>query len=179
MRLHHKERDRLLQAVMLGMALMDKATRETLDPADFDEPMAGVLAEMQKPRPNVGVIDRWADDCLGVIRDGKQKFPEAMLARLKRNADLRQMQKENGYEAIFVRMAEVTERRKRQAANAKAKRVEAVRLAEEVQSRSEKGSEAGAGDTGSGGVPEVVPGVSVLPGAEATRDAPQVASQSC
>jgi hypothetical protein len=114
-RLPNAERERLLEAVLFGMAMADKAIRESLDPTDFTYPLAAIVEEIQKPKPETWKLNGWLLDALSVERSNGTKVTDACLARLKHNADLREMQKRHGLDGVFAKLALLSQERKRTA----------------------------------------------------------------
>lgn len=113
------ERQRLLEAVIFGMALADKAIREQLAAMDFQYPLAAMVDEIQKPKPEMWKVDGWLRDQLSVERASGVKVFDACLERLKRNAAFRDLKHSRGYEATALQIKELLEMRKRTAEDAK------------------------------------------------------------
>jgi hypothetical protein len=103
-----------LELFVLGMAIADKQFRESLDATDFTYPLAAIVEEIQKAKPEMWKFDGWLLDALSVERAGK-KVADACLERLTKNADLRELQKCHGLDAIFARLALLSQRRSRTA----------------------------------------------------------------
>lgn len=108
----------MLEAVVFGMAMADRQVREALDPKDFTYPLAAIVEEVQKAKPETWKLDGWLLDALSVERAGK-KVADACMERLKLNADLREFQKCHGLDAIFARIELLSQSRKRTAQSAK------------------------------------------------------------
>lgn len=108
------ERERLLEVFVVGMAIADKVYRDSLDPTDFTYPLAAIVEEIQKPKPEMWKVDGWLLETLTVERNGT-KVTDACLARLKHNADLREMQKRHGLDGVFAKLALLSQQRKRTA----------------------------------------------------------------
>lgn len=113
-RLPSPERERLLEAFLLGAALAEKTIREQLNPIDFTYPAAAIVEEIQKPKPEMWKVDGWLQDVMSVERNGT-KVIEACLNRLKHNADLRELQKRHGLDGVFAKLALLSRERSRTA----------------------------------------------------------------
>ena len=113
-RLPNPGRELLLEVFVLGLAIADKQFRDALDPTDFNYPLAAIVEEIQKPKPEMWKVDGWLLDALAVERNGK-KVADACLERLTKNADLREFQNCHGLDAIFARIAQLSQQRERTA----------------------------------------------------------------
>jgi hypothetical protein len=105
----------MLEAVVFGMAMQDRQFRESLDPSDFTYPLAAIVEEIQKSKPETWKLDGWLNEVLSVERTSGTKVTDACRARLKQNADLREMQKRHGLDGVFAKLALLSQERKRTA----------------------------------------------------------------
>ena len=112
-------KDQFLEVALFGMAIVDKGIRDALEPADFTYPLASIIEEIKKAKPEAWKLNGWLRDVLGVERANGTRVAEACRERLRHVADLRELQRQRGWEAIALRMKEVTESRKRTADQAR------------------------------------------------------------
>ena len=112
------DRDRLLEVLLMGMAVADKAILARLSLGDFSPDLADVLARVRNPHSagSLSLIERWLELNCGLTLSKGKKLVDCAIEQLRKNADMRDFKAKHGSrDAVLAKYVLLKEERERRA----------------------------------------------------------------